>query len=104
MKLKKRKPKRLYNRYLEENEEIKEKEAIAVAEGVSAEKIEIKKVKVPFFAKMIEILVDVFFGVMKWLGRGVVIGLSCIGLTVLVNGNMREDFFSQIIIAFQSIM
>lgn len=82
----------LYRRYLAENEEAQEIEKISDRIGEEKEKIVIKKVSTP--AKILEIFMDVIFALLKTVFFLFVMFLSSIGLTVLLNEQLRNIVFS----------
>lgn len=88
MKSKKPARKLLYEKYLSEQQEEEERENLGEELGVAQERIVVKKVST--FAKVMEIVEDTFFQVLKVGFYLVVTALSSLGLTVLMNAELRN--------------
>lgn len=88
MKSKKPTRKLLYEKYLSEQQEEEERENLGEELGVAQERIVVKKVST--FAKVMEIVEDTFFQVLKVGFYLVVMALSSLGLTVLMNAELRN--------------
>lgn len=88
MKSKKPARKLLYEKYLSEQQEEEERENLGEELGVAQERIVVKKVST--FAKVMEIVEDTFFQVLKVGFYLVVMALSSLGLTVLMNAELRN--------------
>lgn len=87
MKSKKNTRKLLYEKYRAQQQEEAERENLGEELGVGQEKIVVKKVST--FARVLEIAEDVFFMLLKIVFYLVVMGLSSLGLTVLLNHELR---------------
>lgn len=81
----------LYEKYKKEKQEQEEKKDISTKLGVDEEKVVVKKVST--FSKIVEILTEILFKIFKLLLYIVVCILASIGLTVLINGELRNMFF-----------
>ena len=97
--MKKTKRKSLYSKYLEEDKENKEKKLFAEAGGVEVENIVINKVSTG--GKIFEKLIDGFFIAGKVILVLTFLALASIGATVLLNAQLRNDVFYQILTSFQ---
>lgn len=88
MKSKKPARKLLYEKYLSEQQEEEERENLGEELGVAQERIVVKKVST--FAKVMEIVEDAFFQALKVGFYLIVMALSSLGLTVLMNSELRN--------------
>lgn len=84
----------LYEKYKQEKQAKEEKKDIGVQLGVDADKVVIKKVST--FSKILELLEEVVFKILKIIFYAIICILSSIGVTVLINSELRNVFFELI--------
>lgn len=84
----------LYEKYKQEKQANEEKRDIGIQLGVDAEKVVVKKVST--FSKILEILEEIIFKILKVLFYGIICILASIGVTVLINSELRNVFFDLI--------
>lgn len=83
--------KRLYQKYLAEQQAEAEKENLGEELGIEQERIVVKKVST--IARIFEIAEDVFFILLKTAFYLVIMGLASLGFTVLMNHDLRVVVF-----------
>ena len=80
----------LYEKYKKEKQAKEEKKDISEQFGVDAEKIVVKKVST--FSRVIEIIEEIVFKILKIIFYAIICILSSIGATVLINSSLRDVF------------
>ena len=80
----------LYEKYKKEKQAQEEKKDISTKLGVNEEQVVVRKVST--FSKIIEITTELLIKLIKFLLYLVVCILASIGLTVLINGELRNMF------------
>lgn len=94
----KKQKKWLYEKWVEEHKQEEAQESISKKTGYEKDKIIVKRVS--FFGKLLEVTEDVFFKFLFLLMIGMVIGLSSLGATVLINPYLREYVFNALGVPF----
>lgn len=84
----------LYEKYKKEKQAKEEKKDIGEQFGVDAEKIVVKKVST--FSRVVEIIEEIVFKIIKIIFYAIICILSSIGLTVLINSSLRDVFVEMI--------
>lgn len=85
----------LYKKWQENHRDALEKEEIGRNIGISGEKIVVKKIST--LARVLEILQEVFFKVARVFVYICITLLSSLGLTVVLNGELRTFVFGVLV-------
>lgn len=84
----------LYEKYKKEKQEQQEKKNIGSKLGVDEEKVVVKKIST--CSKIVEILTEILFKTFKLFLYLIVSFLASVGLTVLINGELRDLFIEML--------